>query len=340
MHLFNTEVEKLEGNSPFGDLQVFFCAGTEHLAKGICEALNVSQEPAPVKKFPDGEPKLKGLEQVRGNDIFVVGTTQMPEDNTLEIKVLVDAIIRGSARRVTIVIPYLSLQRQDEKRRGREPISAGIRIRELQITGAKRALFVEVHSEKVLVAFDPTRMIIDHLYGSLILIPHIRQRFQDHFEIATPDIGGSGRAQFYADKTSKDGGIIVFHKTRSDKGELKSKPMMISNEPVEDKTVIIVDDMIDTYGTMQEVVEVLKENGAGKVYAAATHGLFSGPAIERIIKSPIDGIITTNTIYHTPEFFSPIRNKLTMLSIELLLARAIMIIHQDKGSISDLYREV
>ena len=330
----------MNGNSPFGPLQVFFCTGTQHLSAGICRALDIPPETAPVTQFSDGEPKLKKLKQVRGKDVFVVGTTQMPEDHTLEMKVLVDAIVRASARRVTMVVPYFSLARQDEKRRSREPISAGIRIRELQITGAKRALFVEVHSQKVLVAFDPTKMIVDHLYGSLILIPYIKQRFaHDNFEIVTPDIGGSARAQFYADMTNKDG-IIAFHKQRSVEGVLKGKPMMISNDPIDGITAIIVDDMIATFGTMAEVVAVLKEKGADKVYAAATHGLFSGSAIESICGSYVDGVITTNTIYHPPDFLDPIKDKLTMLPVEPLIARAIKIIHQDQESISDLYTVV
>lgn len=326
-------------NSHFGELQVFFTTGVKHLIPGICEALNVEQEPPPVGLFPDGEPRLKSLKRVRGNDIFVVGTTEMPEDNTLELKVLVDAIVRASARRITLVIPYLSLLRQDAKRHEREAVSAFIRINELQNTAAERVLSVEVHNDKILAVFDPTKMIVDHLYGSLILIPYLRKKFTQQYVIASPDAGGTARAQYYADKTNRKK-IIFFHKPRLVNGKLRGKPEMTSSSSIKGKVVIIVDDMMDTCGTMKEVTEVLKENGASKIYAAATHGLFSRPAIKRIAESPIDGVIITNTIYHSPRFFKPIEDKLTILPIEQLLARAITIIHEDKDSISDLYNVI
>lgn len=290
------------------------------LAKDIAKILgkNVGET---VTTFADGEKRIIIPENLRKRDVFIIQPTCPPVDaNIMELFLIIDAAKRSSAAEVSAIIPYFGYSRQDRKDRPRVPISASIIARLIEYAGADRILTVDIHSEQ-----EPGFVEIpwDNLYSSYSFIPFIKEQFPKNLVIASPDKGGVLKAAFYADILEADGVAIVF-KERDVMKKNESKALDMIGD-VKDKDVLIVDDMIDTAGTICEAANLIKARGARNVIALATHGLFSDPAPEKIKESALDKIYITDTVPIRKEMLeSP---KLEIISVAQLLAEAITCIH-------------
>ena len=298
------------------------------LASKVAQKLGLELTPATVGRFADGEVHIQILESVRNSDIFIINPTNPPAENFLEMALLAEAARGSSAGRITLVPSYLGYNRQDRKDRPRVPISAHTLARFLSQSGANRALLFDLHSEPTMGFFDP-RVVIDHLYASIIAVPYLSRLLHNDFVVASPDKGGGPRASHYADHLGKDD-YVVLTKERKRINEVDINSIKILGD-VRDRDILFVDDMIDTGGTMIADAAAAKKAGAKKIYVFATHGLFSRKAIARLDKSEIDEIITTDSIYNAPDQLETERLKITLLSIAGLLAQAIRSIHQEES---------
>ena len=297
------------------------------LAQDIAKILGKNVDET-VTTFADGEKRIIIPENLRKRDVFIIQPTNPPVDeNIMELLLIIDAAKRSSASEVSAIIPYFGYSRQDRKDRARVPVSAALVAGLIEYAGASRILTVDIHSEQ-----EPGFVEIpwDNLYASYSLFPVLKQQFKSNIVVASPDKGGVLKASFYADYLNADGIAIVF-KERDVKTKNESEAFEMIGD-VKGKDVLIVDDMIDTAGTIVEAANIIKERGAKSVSAAATHGLFSDPAPEKIEKSPIDKVFITDTV--------PIRKvmlnskKLQVVSVAPLIAEAIKAI--DNGdSISE-----
>ncbi len=290
------------------------------LAKDVAKILGKNADET-VTAFADGEKRIIIPENLRKRDVFIIQPTCPPVDtNIMELLLMIDAAQRSSAAEVSAIIPYFGYSRQDRKDRPRVPISASIIARLIEFTGADRILTVDIHSEQ-----EPGFVEIpwDNLYGSYSFLPELKKVFKSNLVVASPDKGGVPKAAFYADLLDADGVAIVFKERDVMKKNISQAMGMIGE--VEGKDVLIVDDMIDTAGTMCEAAKLIKEKGAKSISAAATHGLFSGPAIERINNSPFERVFITDTIPLKKEVLE--NPKITVISIAPLLAEAINCIY-------------
>jgi ribose-phosphate pyrophosphokinase len=312
-------------------LMVFSGNANRALAERVVESLDIQLGQATVSRFSDGESFVEILENVRGRDIFIVQPTCDPtNDNIMELMVMVDALRRASAYRITAVIPYYGYSRQDRRvRSARVPISAKVVANMLQSVGVDRILTVDLHADQIQGFFD---IPVDNVYASPILLGDIwRQKYNDLI-VVSPDVGGVVRARAVA-KRLDDSDLAIIDKRRPRPNV--SQVMHIIGE-VRDKTCIIVDDMVDTAGTLCKAASALKKHGAKKVVAYATHAILSGDAIDNINGSDLDELVVTDSIPLKLE--AQQCQKIRVLSVAGMLAETIRRIHTDE-SVSSLYND-
>jgi ribose-phosphate pyrophosphokinase len=307
--------------------KIFCGTANEALTEEICAFLGIERGKATVTRFKDGECYVQILENVRGADVFVCQPTCFPVDEHLmELLLLVDALKRASARRITTVIPYYGYARQDRKDKPRVPVSSKLIADLLTTAGAHRALVVDLHAPQIQGFFN---IPVDHLFASPVLVDHFRKMELPNLTVVSPDAGGVERARFFAKKI--EAALAIVDKRRTD---LNVAEVMHVIGDVKGRTCLIIDDIIDTAGTLVKTAEALVNAGAAKVYACATHPVLSGDAIERISKSRLEEVIVTNTIPLTGQ--AKAEPKIKPLSIAGLLGRAIQSIHEET-SVSTLF---
>jgi len=309
------------------NIRIFTGNSAPELAHKICDHLSLPLGQAMVSTFSDGEIRVEIADNVRGRDVFLIQSTCPPTNhNLMELLIMIDAVKRASARRITAVIPYFGYARQDRKVAPRVPITAKLVADLLSTAGAQRVLTMDLHVGQIQGFFD---IPVDNLYASPVMIPYIRENFQNDLAIVSPDAGGVARARAYAKRLEATLGLI--DKRRDAPG--KAKAMNLIGE-VMAKDVVILDDIIDTGGTLSEASGVIVQNGARNVSACCTHAVLSGPAVDRITNSPMHRLVVTDTI----PLNQAAKNcpKIVPLSVAPLLAQAIVNIHQE-DSISSLF---
>jgi len=311
-------------------IMLFAGSASQELAKEIGENIGIVLSRSSVTKFADGELKIKIEENIRGQDVFIVQSTNPPAENILELLLFLDAAKRASAERITAVIPYYGYARQDRKDEPRVPISSKLIADLLATAGADRVLTMDLHAEQIQGFFD---IPVDHLYAAPVFIDYYQKMDLRNFVIVSPDAGRVNRVRAFARRLGKDIPIAIIDKRRT--GPNQSMVVNIIGE-VEGKNVIIYDDMIDTGGTIVDAAEGLAKKGVKDIYVCAVHGLFSKNAIPRLKDAPIKEIVITNTLKISEE---KMIDKLKILSIASLLAEAIKRIHNNE-SISSLFKEV
>ncbi|HOC82005.1 MAG: Ribose-phosphate pyrophosphokinase [Synergistetes bacterium ADurb.Bin155] len=320
--------------SKLRELKVFSGSAHPEFTRSICENLGVGVATANIFRFSDGEIGLSVEESVRGADVYVVQPTCEPvNENLMELLIMIDAMRRASAYRVNVVTPYFGYARQDRKSKARDPITAKLVANLIEKAGADRVLAADLHAGQLQGFFD---IPVDHLTGIPLLAAYFRDALkkeleQDSLVVIPPDIGAVTRARRFAVPLNAD--LAIVDKRRSHEVANFSEVMEVIGD-VSGKTAVLVDDIIDTAGTMVQAAEAVLARGAKKVYACATHGVLSGPAIERISRSPIHQVVLTNTI---PLQEEKRIDKITVLSIAPLFAEAISRIHSDH-SVSILFR--
>ena len=314
----------------FGELKIFSGSAHPDLTREIAEALGVTPGQARLRRFPDTEVSFQIDENIRGTDVFVVQPTcashASVDQHLMELMIMIDAFRRSSAARITAVLPYYGYARQDRKDKPRVPISAKLVANVLSASGANRVLTMDLHKAQIQGFFD---IPVDHLFAAPVIIDYCSRLNYSNLTIVSPDAGGAERARAYAKRL--DAELAIIDKRRTDDGT--AEVMNVIGD-VEGRTCIIQDDIIDTAGTITKAANALKTNGAARVLACAVHGVLSGPAIDRIEKSPIDKMIVTNTIPLAPA--SAGCNKIVVLSVARLLGQAIKSIHEET-SVSSLF---
>ena len=309
-------------------LQIFTGNANPELAQEIVEFLGMELSKAKVSKFKDGEVRLEINESVRGNNVFIIQPTCAPvNENLMELLIMVDAIRRASAKSITTVIPYYGYARQERKQKPREPISAKLVANLLTAAGADRMVTIDLHTSSIQGFFD---IPVDHMPAVPLLANYYREKQLENVVVVSPDIGGVTRARNLAERLNCTLAIIDKRRPEPNKSEI----MGIIGD-VRGKNVIIVDDMIDTAGTITNAANFLSEQaGANEVYACYTHAVFTPPAVERIQQSSIKEMLITNTIPLTEE--EKQCAKIQTVSIAPLLGRTIEFIH-NKKSVSGLF---
>jgi len=313
---------------PINQFKVFSGTANLELAKKICDYLNIPLGECIIKRFSDGEIFVEIKENIRGADIFIIQPTCPPvNEHLMELLIMVDAARRASARRITAVVPYYGYARQDRKTAPRTPISAKLVANLIVTAGARRVLTMDLHAGQIQGFFD---IPVDHLYALPVFLKHIKECFPNNdIVIVSPDAGGVERAREYAKRLNA--GIAIVDKRRERPNE--SAVMNVVGD-VKNKVAIIIDDMIDTAGTMCQAADAIMERGAIEVYGMATHPVLSGNAVEKIKKSSLKALFVSDTI--------PLRDeakeleKIKVLSVANLLGEAIKRIHTDE-SISSLF---
>jgi len=280
-----------------------------------------------VGRHNDGEIRVKFRDSVRGVEAFIIGPTCPPAENILELCFLAAAAKESSAKRVTLVIPYLGYNRQDRKNEPRVPLSARVVCRMLS-DYADRVLLFDLHSEPT-AGFFKKHVRVDHLYASPVIVPYLKGIIGDNYVVAAADGGSSKRAGKYSDLLGSRN-LVIFNKQRPEDGVVAEKGILIIGD-VAGKDVVFVDDMVDTAGTLCADAVAAKKAGAQRIFACATHALFSGKALERLDESPIDELIITDTIPIPQEKLQGRRIKITTLSVESLLANAIRNLYDGKS---------
>ena len=307
-------------------LKVFTGNANPALAKEICDYLDLPLGEAFVGRFNNGEIQVMIDESVRGKDVFIVQPTSYPvNDNVVELFIMADALKRASARHITAVVPYYGYARQDRKTRGREPITAKLTADLLQTSGVTRLVTVDLHAGQIQGFFD---VPVDHLMGASIIANYINEKKMEDVIVVSPDLGGVTRARDLADRIGAP--IAIIEKKRPQPGVAKVMNLI---GDVQGKNCIIIDDIVDTAGSLVEGAKALQEFGAKSVTACVTHAVLTDPACERIANSNIKELIVTNTI-DIPE---PCRlPNITILSVAPLLGEAILRIFQEE-SVSSLF---
>jgi ribose-phosphate pyrophosphokinase len=307
--------------------KIFSGTANEPLADEVCQFLGMQRGQAQVIRFADGEAYVQIQENVRGCDVFVMQPTCRPVDEHLmELLLMIDALKRASARRITAVVPYYGYARQDRKDKPRAPISAKLVADLLTTAGAHRALIVDPHTPQIQGFFN---IPVDHLFASPVLVDHFKKLNLPNLTVVSPDAGGVERARFFAKKV--DAALAIVDKRRV---EMNVAEVMNVIGHVRGRSCLIIDDLIDTAGTTVKTAAALMENGATSVYACASHAVLSGPAVENIHNSVIEHVVVTNTIPLTAEARS--ESKIMVLSIAGLIGRAIQSIHEET-SVSKLF---
>ncbi|MEG2116814.1 MAG: ribose-phosphate pyrophosphokinase [Clostridia bacterium] len=314
-------------------IKLFAGNASKDLADGISKHLFMDLGGLEATKFSDGEVSIFVKETVRGRDVFIIQSTSTPaNDNLMELLIIIDAMKRASAGRITAVIPYFGYARQDRKARPRDPITAKLVADLLQSAGADRVLTMDLHAPQIQGFFD---IPLDHLFGAPILTQHFKKKFaditqdeSDELVVVSPDVGSVSRARSIAQRLNARLAIV-------DKRRPKANAIEIMNVigDIKDKTCLMVDDMIDTAGTICQGAEALMNGGAKEVYACCTHAVLSGPAVERLKASPIKELVLLDTIAIPKE---KMIDKFTVISVAPTFAEAIRRIYEDKP-ISKLY---
>lgn len=305
------------------EIKIFAANSTPDTAQQIADILNLPMGKSKVETFSDGEIAVSIQESVRGSDIFVVQSTCQPVNNNLmELLIMIDAFKRASSARITAVIPYFGYARQDRKAKARDPISAKLVADLITTAGANRVLTMDLHAAQIQGFFN---IPVDHLLGVPILVPYFIDKFKDdkeNFVVVSPDLGSVTRARKFAERIDAPMAIVDKRRQRANVCEV----MNIIGD-VKGKKAIIVDDMIDTAGTLCNSAAAVMEKGATEVYACATHGVLSGPALQRIQDSPIKELVLLDTIPMSPERKL---DKITMLPVAPVFAKAIERIYEDE----------
>jgi ribose-phosphate pyrophosphokinase len=300
--------------------KIFSGTANEPLADEVCHFLGLQRGQAQLTRFADGECYVQIQENVRGADVFVMQSTCRPVDsNLMELLLMMDALKRASARRITAVIPYFGYARQDRKDKPRVPISAKLVADVLTTAGANRALIVDLHTPQLQGFFN---IPVDHLFASPVLVDHFKRLNLPNLTVVSPDAGGVERARFFAKKV--DAALAIVDKRRV---EMNVAEVMNVIGDVNGRTCLIIDDLIDTAGTLVKTAEALLQNGATDVYACCSHPVLSGSAVENIQKSALKEVVVTNTVPLTEE--ARHEPKIKVLSIAGLIGRAIQSIHEE-----------
>jgi len=298
------------------------------LAQEVARYLGMDLSPMVRKRFADGELYIQIQESIRGCDVYLLQPTCRPvNDNLMELLIMIDACRRASARQITAVMPYYGYARADRKTAGRESISAKLVANLITQAGASRVLAMDLHSAQIQGYFD---IPLDHVYGSPTLIDYLSSKQLSDLVVVSPDVGGVARARAFAKKLN-DAPLAIIDKRRQ--AHNVAEVMNLIGD-VAGKTAVLVDDMIDTAGTILEGARLLKQEGARQVYACATHAVFSPPAIERLSSGLFEEVIVTNTIPVPEADRFP---QLTVLSVANLLGETIWRIHED-SSVSSMFR--
>ena len=298
--------------------KIFACTNSMVLAKKITKSFGSELGNIIISKYSDGEFQPSYEESIRGTRIFIIGSTNPSSENLMELLLMVDAAKRASARHITAVIPYFGWARQDRKDKPRVPIAAKMIARMIESAGATRVMTMDLHADQIQGFFQ---VPVDHLYASTIFLPYIESLGLDNLCIASPDMGGSKRAYAYAKALTSD--VVVCYKQRK-KANVISHMELIGN--VEGKNVVLVDDMVDTAGTLAKAGDLIIEKGAKSVRAICTHGILSGNAYEKIEKSNLEELIVTDTV---PKIKS--NSKIKVLSCADLFADVMHNVHNNKS---------
>lgn len=310
----------------FKNLKVLTGNANVQLAEEIAEYLGMELGSSKVARFSDGEINVTIDESVRGADVFIIQPTCTPvNDNLMELLIMIDAVRRASARRITAVLPYYGYARQDRKARARDPITAKLVANLIVQAGARRVLTMDLHAGQIQGFFD---IPVDHLLGVPILAEYYKNKGLENVVVVSPDMGGVTRARNLAERIGAPLAIIDKRRPMPNVSEVMN---LIGD--VKGKNVIMTDDIIDTAGTITNGAEALLERGAKNVYACCTHAVLSGPAITRLDKSPIAELVTTNTI---PLSKDKKLDKIKVLSVAPIMGEAIIRIHEDL-SVSKLF---
>jgi len=321
--------------------KIFCGTANQPLADEVCEFLNMKRGQALVRRFADGEAYVQIQENVRGADVFVMqptcrgsnagDRTASVDEHLMELLIMIDALKRASARRITAVVPYYGYGRQDRKDKPRAPISAKLVADLLTTAGADRALLIDPHAPQIQGFFN---IPVDHLFASPVLVDHFKKLQLPNLTVVSPDAGGVERARFFAKKV--DAALAIVDKRRE---QANVAEVMNVIGDVNGRTCLIIDDLIDTAGTLVKTAQALKDNGATDVYACCSHPVFSGLAIENIANSCIREVVVTNTIPLSEEAQkarTECGGKISVLSIAGLIGRAIQSIHEET-SVSKLF---
>lgn len=313
-------------NGSFSKIRLFTGNAHPELAKEIAEAMGVPLGRSNVNKFSDGEISVNLWESVRGADVYLIQPTCNPvNDNLMELLIMIDAVKRASAGRINAVIPYYGYARQDRKAKARDPISAKLVANLIQAAGADRVITMDLHANQIQGYFD---IPVDHLVGMPLLAEYFKSKNLDNLCVVSPDHGSVARARSMAERL--DCPIAIVDKRRPEPN--KSEIMNIIGD-IKDKNCIIIDDMIDTAGTITNAANAIKELGARAVFAGATHAVLSGPAVERLDKSAISELVLLNT-HPVPE--EKRLDKMSFISVAPLIAEAITRVYTN-GSVSALF---
>jgi len=315
------------GYPMLNDMKVFSGNANPELAREICQYLNIPLSAAEVRRFSDGEIFVEIGENVRGKDIFVIQPTCTPvNDHLMELVIMVDALRRASARRITAVLPYYGYARQDRKVAPRVPITAKVVAEMLMVVGVRRVLAMDLHAGQIQGFFN---IPVDHLYAAPVLLKYIAETFMNSVVMVSPDAGGVERTRAFAKRLKS--GLAIIDKRRERANECQAMNVI---GDVAGKTAILLDDMVDTAGTLCSAADMLMEAGAKEVHACCSHGVLSGPAIERIEKSMIKTLVVTNSIPQRGAACDC--EKIKVLPVSGLLGEAIRRIHSE-DSVSSLF---
>ena len=308
-------------------MKLFSGTSNRILAQEVCNYLGIEQGKITTEKFSDGETLIEIHENIRGGDVFVLQSTCPPvNDNLMQLLIIIDALRRASAKRITAIIPYYGYGRQDRKAKPRVPITAKLVADLITVAGANRVVSMDLHAGQIQGYFN---IPVDNIFAAPLLLKYIRNHFKDNLVMVSPDAGGVERARAFGKRL---GATLAIIDKRRDAPNI-AEAMNIIGE-VEGKTAVILDDMVDTAGTLTQAAKALKNREVAKIYACCTHPVLSGPAIKRIEESPIDHLVVTNTIPLNEK--AQKCSKITSLSVDELLAETIKRIFNSE-SVSTLF---
>ncbi|MBT8274305.1 MAG: ribose-phosphate pyrophosphokinase [Bacteroidia bacterium] len=305
---------------PYGstEAKIFSCSQSEALAEKIAKAYGTDLGKVITSKYSDGEFQTSYEESIRGTRIFIIGSTNPGPENLMEMLLMIDAAKRASARHITAVIPYFGWARQDRKDKPRVPIAAKLVAKMLETAGATRIITMDLHADQIQGFFEKP---VDHLFASTIFLPYVKNLNLDNLTIASPDMGGSKRAYAYSKALECD--VVICYKQRK-KANIISHMEVIGD--VEGKNVVLVDDMVDTAGTLTKAADLMMERGALSVRAICTHPVLSGNAYERISNSKLEELIITDSIPSVEK-----SEKIKVLSCAELFADVMYNVHHNKS---------
>ena len=305
------------------DLKIIAGTANAHLSALIAENLNIGLTDVEICRFADKEIFVQINESVRGTDVFVIQPTSNPaNENLMELLIILDTLKRASVRRITAVIPYYGYGRQDRKAQPRTPITAKLVANLITTAGANRILLLDVHALQIQGYFD---IPVDHLFATPVIFDYFKDRKTD-FVVVSPDAGGVERARFFARLLRANMAIIDKRRNEKNKASIMN---IIGEEQIKGSDLIIIDDMIDTAGTLCSAANILAEKGANEIYACATHGIFSADAIKNINDSALTKVVVTDSIFFDKE--KKDSKKIDILSVAHLLSDAIKRIHEDRS---------